>query len=162
LRRCKKQPQKRNGRQKPTRHPHGFVIFVHSLVHFRVLAIVMNVTGQTLLEKKRPNHSTPHFSLWRLSNCWVKTVVGNVRCFVPFARTKVAKKKPSNKQPILLEGNIHGEMHCVDGKNNHTTNTTSRKKKKQGCGKLSGFAGKKKAKNNNKSNFINIQIVDCQ
>jgi hypothetical protein len=33
--------KKRNGRQKATRHPHRFVIFVHSLVHFRVLAIVI-------------------------------------------------------------------------------------------------------------------------
>jgi hypothetical protein len=54
----------------------------------------------------------------------VKTVVGNVRCFVPFASSNVAKKKVKT-QPILLERNIHGKMHCVDNKNNHTTNTTS-------------------------------------
>jgi hypothetical protein len=63
------------------------------------------------------------------SSCWVKTVVGNVHCFVPFARTNVAKKanKQTNYQSFWKE-----VFTLCRQQNNHTNKYESFHKEK--CG----------------------------
>jgi hypothetical protein len=64
-----------------------------------------------------------HLKLLGEKSCGERTL------FCSICETKSSKKKPKDQptKSILLERNIHGEMHCVDSKNNHTTNTTSMK-----------------------------------
>jgi hypothetical protein len=161
---AKSQPQKTK-RQAKTYPPPAQVCYSRSLSC--ACHRYMNVIGQTLLLKKKKEGSSNHQTIrHRLFPCGGLQYLLYLSCdyFAVHLTVNISFQKDRFGWFFWL---FFATFDLANGTKQRTFPTTvftqqlEEKKIKKGCGKLSAFAGNKKQKNN-KSNFINIPIVDCQ